>query len=357
MASIFQPGGLLGPIAPGMSGAVNPLAFIGAGMATGDMGTQLARMGQLQQQAAQLRFQQEQQQQRLQAMRQQAAMEQQAAAAEQAQQQQMAALAPRLFPNDPTMQAMAAVNPAMIPKLYLQQHPAPTNPERLYNAMVATGGTDKTFAEWYATDFKGPGTVVNVGGEPKFGAVPSGMARIPDPTAPTGTRLVEEPGAPAAAKREAERAEKIAPLTDLQDSLNRYKSVLRQYGPEIMAGEGKTRLDAAYTDLLLKQKNAAELGALQAADLALMERMMIDPTGMAAQWYEKTGNTQALFGQLDQMEKTLDAARARAEGREPEAPRAIGTMESPTQITGDEEYDQLEDGEFYIGPDGIMRVK
>ncbi len=113
MAGIFQPGGLLGPIAPGMSGAVNPLAFIGAGMATGDMGAQLARMGQLQQQAAQLRFQQEQQQQRLAAM-------QQAAAA----QQRMAAMAPRMFPGDPVMQEVAAINPSMIENLYLQQRKA-----------------------------------------------------------------------------------------------------------------------------------------------------------------------------------------------------------------------------------------
>ena len=124
-----------------------------------------------------------------------------------------------------------------------------------------------------------------------------------------------------------------------------------------MAGEGRTRLDAAYTDLLLKQKNAAELGALQAADLELMERMMIDPTGMTAQWYEKTGNTQALFGQLDQMQQTMDAARARVEGREPEAPRTVGTIDNPTSIANDDEFDQLEPGEFYVGPDGIKRVK
>ncbi len=345
----------MGPVAPGLSGAINPLAFIGAGMATGNPGAALANMATIQQNAQQLQAQQLVQQARTEAAERKARQEA-------AQRAALASLAPQMFPGSPQMQALGAAAPSTIPQMFMQQQkaampPAPTTAERLYDAMGGQAGTDKTFAEWYASDFKGPGTVVNVGGETKFGAVPAAMARVPAPGTVTGTRLVEEPGSPAIAKREAEKVKKIAPLNDLQDSLNRYKAVLRKYGPEMMAGEGKTRLDAAYTDLLLKQKNAAELGALQAADLELMERMMIDPTGLSAQWYEKTGNTQAMFGQLDQMEKTLDSARARAEGREPEAPRVLGTQDNPTPISGDEEYDQLEVGEFYVGPDGVMRVK
>lgn len=332
------------------------LAFTGGGMATGNIPGALAQMGQLRQNRQSQAFDQQMQQQKMDTLR----AEQERKARQAAVMQAVApGVAAQLYPNSPQIQMMLAQNPALLGDMLKQRAAAaaPTNPERIYNAMGGQAGTGKTLQDWYTTDYKGGGTNITVGGETKFGAVPGAMARVPDPTSPTGTTLVEEPGSPAAARREEAEKAKIAPLDSLQDSLARYRATLKRYGPTIMTGTGKAELDADYTDLLLKQKEAAKLGALTGPDLELMQRMMIDPTSLTGQWYEKTGNVGALDAQLNSVQRTLADARARAAGEEPPERRTLATQENPAQVANDTDYDALKTGDYYVGPDGVLRVK
>lgn len=97
-----------------MSGAVNPLAFIGAGMASGDPGGQLARMGQLQTVGQQNLLNQ-----RL------FMMQQQEAERKAKQNQALTAIAPgvakEMFPTQPNMQAMLAMHPALLQEAMKQR--------------------------------------------------------------------------------------------------------------------------------------------------------------------------------------------------------------------------------------------
>lgn len=106
---------LLQPVAPGLSGAINPLAFIGAGMASGDMGSQLMRMGQLQQSGIQLAAQQQE-------MLARSAEAQRQMKAQQAMQAIAPGVAKELYPSSPSVQALLASNPELMADLVKQQH-------------------------------------------------------------------------------------------------------------------------------------------------------------------------------------------------------------------------------------------
>ena len=71
MAGLFDVGGLMGPLAPGMSGFVNPLAMAFGGFASDDPTAALARMGQMQEAAARLQADQQYRQERMDLLREQ----------------------------------------------------------------------------------------------------------------------------------------------------------------------------------------------------------------------------------------------------------------------------------------------
>ena len=340
-------------MANGLGRFLENLAFVGSGMATGNVGASLAQLNQMRAAREQLMMQQQMQQEQLAAME----RERQAAQAEQAAMERAGAAAAEGLGLG---EEFAAVPGMVIPQFVRSQMPpSPLEPTSLQQNLEWAMGLPEgdPLREAAIAAITKPQTQVNVGGASELGAVPSAMARIEDPTSPTGTRLVEEPGAPAAAKREKERKVQIAPLNTLQDSLNRYRAALEKHGPEIMIGEGRSELETTYTDFIVKQKEAANLGALTGEDLRLMESMAGDPTSLKAQILEKTGNTGAMFKQLDLVQKILDDARARVEGREPERFKPPRGPDNPATITNDDEYDALNPGDHFIGPDGVLRVK
>ena len=117
MDGLFGVGGLLGPIAPGMSGAVNPLAMMMSGLASGDPGAALAQMGRMQQAAAALQSNEEYRD-RVMAMREEqfARQEEAARVAAQhraAQNQAAVTAAQRLFPGLP-VEATQAIAPKLL---------------------------------------------------------------------------------------------------------------------------------------------------------------------------------------------------------------------------------------------------
>lgn len=102
---------LFRPIAPGLSGAINPLAFIGAGMASGNPGQSLAQMAQIQQAGQNLALVQSQNQERLDLMRQKAERE----AKERATLMGLApGVAQEMFPGQPNVAAFMGKSPAML---------------------------------------------------------------------------------------------------------------------------------------------------------------------------------------------------------------------------------------------------
>lgn len=113
----FDPRNLIRPLAPGLPGAVNPLAFIGAGMATGDMGSQLTRMGQLQ-------------------------ITGQEAERKRKQQEAMTAVAPgvaqQLYPGNTAMQQLMAANPQLLAQA-VQAQARPTAPTAQQRNLEAAG--------------------------------------------------------------------------------------------------------------------------------------------------------------------------------------------------------------------------
>lgn len=153
---LFGTGGLLGPVAPGLSGAINPLAFIGAGMASGNMAGALGQMGSLQQNAQQLEMRRQEQQMRQQQMAAQAA----AQAAQQAalkQEREQEAANRVLIENYFKAQGQYGPEEQLIaqtiaPEAFAQSLMKQADPSKelqLYREMGGEEGTGVSFDKWY----------------------------------------------------------------------------------------------------------------------------------------------------------------------------------------------------------------
>ncbi|MEZ0171026.1 hypothetical protein AB8841_20605 [Microvirga sp. TS319] len=57
-------------------------------------------------------------------------------------------------------------------------------------------------------------------------------------------------------------------------SLDNYNALVKRYGAEALNTEGKARLNAAYTDAILKMKEVADLGVRSGPDLEVMRRQL-----------------------------------------------------------------------------------
>ena len=274
---IFGVGRPLGPVAPGLSGALNPLMFLGSGMAAGNIGGSMAQMANIQQNAQQLSLQ-----------RQQMAQD---------------ALAQRAA-NIVAQQRLA----------HQMSKPTGTSLEQNLAAAGLVPGTPE-YQQAVMDYLQKSGTTIQVGGPGEFGTVPPAMARVTDPTSPTGSRLVEEPGAPAAARREAEKRKQLAPVESMEYAVGAYETLLRQHGPEILPGKAKDMLQGAYKALVIEAKELAKLGALTGDDLKLVEDMLADPTTISAQ----AKGVDSLLAQLNVVKARVAAARKRITGKEPGA--------------------------------------
>lgn len=119
----------------------------------------------------------------------------------------------------------------------------------------------------------------------------------------TGEPKVVGTGAAAAEKRK-----KFQELFAATSAVDRYKALLREHGTEQWPGAAKLQLGAAYADVLFEAKELANLGALQAADLDLMERVLRDPTKISSTMY--TGED--LLKQMETFDAKLNDAREKA---------------------------------------------
>lgn len=341
---------LFRPVSPGLSGAANPLAFIGAGMAQGNPLGALQSMGQLQMTGQQNQLQQEM-----------LRRDQQEAERKAKQRQALAAIAPgvakELFPTQPSMQQMLAMNPALLQEA-MKQRMRPSKPtSAMQNVMAYQTATPEQRAimdKMGAFGGGAPGTVVNVGQTGQFGSIPVGMQRVESPGSPTGTTLIAEPGSPEA-KKAKEASNKIETM---QATLNRYRQTLDKYGAQILPGEGKDVLSAAHTDLLLQLKELNELGAITGPDYELMLRAVKDPTSVSSEMRQQFGGMSSFNAQLDLIQDKLDTARALTSGKAPaEEKREAATMENPASVADDTDYEALPSGSYYMGPDGVLRQK
>ena len=237
-------------MANGLGNFFETLQFLGAGMAGGNVGASLANLSQLRQARAQLAANQRMQERRYEMQEREWEREEAARQRAERDRLQLQAIAPQVMeeaaPGQTALAQYAAMDPTFLRQVALQQvqPPAEAAPTSLARNLVAAGlqPGSQEFQQAMMTAITKPQTQVQIGGGPERGAVPQGMVRVEDPTTPSGTRLIAEPGAPSIAKREeqqaAERRKKLDPINDLQDSLNRYKRVLQETGPELLPRSG-----------------------------------------------------------------------------------------------------------------------
>ena len=345
MANLFQ--NLLGPIAPGVSPTINPITMLGAGMYSGNPGAALAQMGEMQMAAQQLQAKQAMDARRMAMLeaeewRKQQQQEALSRAATASLNPFLATMAPNVADEwRKTLEPLATGAPTDLLSITTAglTPEDPSNALQIYQEQGGQAGTGKTFQQFYSEDYKGGGVQVSVGGPGELGSVPQGMARVEDPDSPTGTRLVAEPGSKA-------ETDKLTVLGNLEDALNEYEATLKQYGPEIMAGEGRLALQSTYTPLLMQMKEADNLGALTGPDLELMYQTLTDPTSLTAQLYEKTGQTGALVNQLDVIRKRVQNQRRRLTGDSGKPVKTAFGAQGPS----DAEFEAMPRGtEFTVG--------
>lgn len=109
------------------------------------------------------------------------------------------------------------------------------------------------------------------------------------------------------------QGKKVTTLGDLKQKLAAYQELVSQYGTSSF-GSQKARLDAAFADLKIAYKTAAELGALQGPDIALLEEAL-RPASFAnplTQAFAKAtgGGTTAINASLAQAQKVINQSAA-----------------------------------------------
>lgn len=110
------------------------------------------------------------------------------------------------------------------------------------------------------------------------------------------------------------QGKKIKSLGDLKQKLNNYRDLVSEYGTETPFGGQKSSLDAAYADLKIAYKTAAELGALTGPDVELLEQAikpasfggLLAPVKRAGAVASGQGKGSILAG-IDQTLKSVDA--------------------------------------------------
>lgn len=90
---------------------------------------------------------------------------------------------------------------------------------------------------------------------------------------------------------------------DFDTSIDNLKAAVGKHGLSVLPGQSTTDLANAYADLVIKAKNAAELGALSGPDMGLINQMIKDPTKLM---------TKATINKDDYL-SVLENAKARAD--------------------------------------------
>ncbi len=114
------------------------------------------------------------------------------------------------------------------------------------------------------------------------------------------------PGAAGGSKPTDQQRNAVTQFQAVGNVLDNYANTLTRLGPTIMPGTDKTELQTAYRGLQLEMKNLAQLGALSATDLEILDQMIVDPTSSKAQYLGQEGldkNVSALRDYLAQKKK------------------------------------------------------
>lgn len=80
----------------------------------------------------------------------------------------------------------------------------------------------------------------------------------------------------------------VQTLVDLKNKVNRYKTLLDEYGYQF-SGAGRTLLEGAYAELKIAWKEAAKLGALTGPDVAIIADAVKPATGFTGAFAYATG--------------------------------------------------------------------
>ena len=87
-------------------------------------------------------------------------------------------------------------------------------------------------------------------------------------------------------------------MADFKNSMASFRKLVKEHGTEY-GGDKAARLKTAHTDLLLRGKDAYEMGALAGPDLDLMMSLINDPTALSAQFNPFKGGN--IVSQVDQV--------------------------------------------------------
>lgn len=149
-------------------------------------------------------------------------------------------------------------------------------------------------------------------------------------------KWVVPPRTPADGRVAATFRSQSRSIDDTLDAIKIYRDQLSKSGVEVMPGESKAKLTGAYSNLKLKAKEAANLGALTGPDVVILEELFNDPATLGAGVKNVlTGGKQkkALLAQLDQYEQIVRSGQARLkqnyEGQEATTARAAYTLPFP----------------------------
>jgi len=149
------------------------------------------------------------------------------------------------------------------------------------------------------------------------------VAAAPAPGQSGVTPLTPRPQSAAERAKAQENEQKFNRIGRTVDA---YESLLKEVGPTKsfgpLTGPVGTKLQTAYTDMLLEMKELANLGVLNGPDYMLMTQMLVDPTSVQAQRIGTTG----LLEQTALVRKKLEAAKADA-ARIYSGPQATQTAE------------------------------
>jgi hypothetical protein len=126
------------------------------------------------------------------------------------------------------------------------------------------------------------------------------------------------------------RQQRIQAVANVNDALNSFETTLSKTGAVIMPGVAKSGLQTDYENLQLQMKELYNLGVLNGPDLALMRRVLNDPTDVkgfalaGGNLKEQTKRTQAQIGKV---REKIEGIRANLE-KGNEAVRAPGSAPS-----------------------------
>lgn len=164
------------------------------------------------------------------------------------------------------------------------------------------------------------------------------------------------------------QGKKVSTLGSLKQKVTNYKNLVSLYGTASF-GAQKSTLDAAYADLKLAYKDAAELGALQGPDIALLEEALRPATSgnFITQAFRKTtGNgIDSIAAGLDQVigivEESAGTNITQLYARNPDYKNSdyVSTLISPlvTEIVDVSNIDSARINQVIKMPDGKLLQK